>query len=89
VRGPRSSLEWPRAGVAAEIDSHAYHTSVRAQDATNARHDRLVAHGILLLHYPPARLDTDGHGILGEIRDTITHGLQRPPLPITALPLAT
>ncbi len=35
------------------------------------------------------RLDTDGHGILGEIRDTITHGLQRPPLPITALPLAT
>lgn len=79
---------WPRAGVAAEIDSHAYHTSVKAQDATNARHDRLVAHGILLLHYPPARLDTDGRGVLSEIRDTIAHGLRRPPLPITALPLA-
>jgi len=36
---------WPEAGVAAEIDSRAYHLAAADQDRTTERHDRLAATG--------------------------------------------
>ncbi len=79
---------WHEAGVAVEIDSRAYHLAAGEQDRTTERHDRLAAHGILPLHFPPKRIKTDPSGIIYDITQTIEKGLQRPPLPITALPLA-
>jgi hypothetical protein len=77
---------WQEAGVAAEVDSRAYHLGAEDQDRTTERHDRLIAHGIFPLHFPPKRIRTDGPGVICDIRSAIAKGLARPPLPITALP---
>lgn len=79
---------WQRAGVAAEVDSRAYHLAAEDQDRTTERHDRLAAHGILPLHFPPRRIKTDAPGIVSELQSAIEKGLARPPLPITAIPQA-
>ena len=77
---------WQDAGVAAEIDSHAYHLAAEDQDRTTKRHDELLAHGVLPLHFPPKRIKTDASGIIREIRGAIEKGLQRPPLAVKGLP---
>jgi hypothetical protein len=79
---------WQQAGVAAEVDSRAYHSRAKDQDETTERHDELVAHGILPLHFAPKRIRTSGPGVISKIGRTIDQGLARPPLPIRALPLA-
>jgi hypothetical protein len=79
---------WQEAGVVAEVDSRAYHLAAEDQDRTTERHDKLVAHGILPLHFSPKRVKTDGSGVVSDIRDAIEKGLLRPPLPIKAVPLA-
>jgi very-short-patch-repair endonuclease len=79
---------WQDAGVAAEVDSRAYHLSAADQDQTTGRHDRLTAHGILALHFPPRRIKDDPAGVLREIRQAISSGLERPPLPVKGLPPA-
>jgi hypothetical protein len=79
---------WQEAGVAAEIDSRAYHLAAADQDRTTERHDRLAAHGILPLHFPPKRIKTDAPGIVSELQSAIDKGLARPPLPIRAVPQA-
>jgi hypothetical protein len=77
---------WQDSGVAAEVDSRAYHLSAEDQDRTTERHDRLVAHGILTLHFPPKRLTTDPAGVISEIRRAIENGRRRSPLPVKGLP---
>jgi hypothetical protein len=77
---------WAEAGVAAEIDSRAYHLAAGDQDRTAERHDRLVAHGILVLHFPPKRLKTDPQGVLKDLSEAIEQGRSRPRLAITARP---
>ncbi len=77
---------WPEAGVAGEVDSRAYHQSAGDQDRTTERHDRLIAHGIFPLHFPPKRIKTDPAGIISDIRSAIEEGRRRPRLSITALP---
>ncbi len=79
---------WPKAGVAVEIDSRAYHLSAADADRTTARHDKLVAHGILLLHFPPKRLKTDRPGVISDIRRALEKGMGRPALDIKAVPVA-
>lgn len=80
---------WQRAGVGAEVDSRAYHFTAKEQDATTERHNRLLAaYDIRLLHFAPARVRTRGADVLAELEQAIEHGLKRPPLPITAIPLA-
>jgi hypothetical protein len=77
---------WQEAGVAAEIDSLAYHLSAADQDRTTDRHDKLTGYGILALHFSPKRVKDDPVGVLRAIRQTIAKGLERPPLPIKGLP---
>ncbi len=79
---------WQEAGVAAEVDSRAYHLSAADQDRTTERHDKLTAHGILVLHFSPRRIKDDPAGVLREIRQAIESGLKRPPLPVKGLPPA-
>jgi hypothetical protein len=77
---------WEKAGVAAEIDSRAYHLAAADQDRTTERHNRLIAYGIFPLHFAPKRMRTDAAGIVREIGQAIDKSLQRPPLPVKGLP---
>lgn len=77
---------WADAGVAAEIDSQEYHFYREGWLKTSERHNRMVTYGILPHHFPPRRVDTDWDGIYAELRSSIEKGLQRPRLPIIALP---
>lgn len=78
---------WEDAGVAAEVDSRAYHLSPAAQDRDRDRHDKLIAHGVFPLHFSPYRIRREGAGILAEIASALEKGLRRPRLPIMARPV--
>jgi very-short-patch-repair endonuclease len=77
---------WPRAGVAAEVDSREWHLSPQDWERTLARHARMSAHGIIVLHFPPARLRTEPRAVAAEIRSALAAGRDRPALNIKALP---
>ena len=62
---------WPESGVAAEADSRAWHLSPRDWEYTQARHARMSAHGIIVLHFPPSRI----RGNRREVADTIRKAL--------------
>jgi hypothetical protein len=78
---------WPEAGVACEVDSREWHLSPAGWERTQARHARMSAHGILVLHYAPRRIRSDGAGVVSELRAALAAGRQRPPLPIRAQPV--
>lgn len=78
---------WEDAGVAAEVDSRAYHLSPAAQDRDRDRHDKLIAHGVFPLHFSPRRIQGEGEKVLGEIESALAKGLQRPRLPLVAVPV--
>jgi hypothetical protein len=73
---------WPSAGVAGEVDSREWHLSPDAWDQTLARHDRMSAHGIIVLHFTPRRIRTEPAAVISELRQALDAGLRRPPLPI-------
>lgn len=62
---------WPDAGVAAEVDSRQWHLSPRDWERTLARHSRMSACGIIVLHYPPRRLRDDSTAVAAEIRSAL------------------
>jgi hypothetical protein len=78
---------WDDAGVAAEVDSRAYHLSTTAQDRDRDRHDRLIAYGVFPLHFSPRRISREGESVLAEIALALENGLRRPRLPILARPV--
>jgi len=69
---------WPEFGVAAEVDSKAWHLSPADWEQTLARDARMTAQGILVLHFPPGRLRTDKRKVTDEIRSA--HARSRGPL---------
>jgi hypothetical protein len=69
---------WPEAGMAAEVDSRAWHLKPADWEQTLARHDRMTAQGILVLRFPPARLRGAKSGVAREIRSA--HAVSRGPL---------
>lgn len=77
---------WRDAGVAAEVDSRAHHTSVAEQEQDARRHDRLIAKGVLLLHFRPRRIKTDGQGVVTDVASAVVQGRGRPRLAIVAIP---
>lgn len=77
---------WDDAGVAAEVDSRAYHLSPAAQDRDRDRHDKLIAYGIFPLHFSPRRIKREGEAVLADIASALENGLQRSRLPIIARP---
>jgi hypothetical protein len=62
---------WPQAGVAAEVDSQEWHLSPDSWKATMARHARMSARGIIVLHFPPSRIRTAGREVAAEIRSAL------------------
>jgi len=78
---------WPDAGVAAEVDSREWHLSPADWERTQAKHARMSALGILVLHYAPRRIRSDAAGVMAELRSAIEAGQRRPPLAIRAVPV--
>lgn len=70
---------WPDSGVAVEVDSRAWHLSPGDWERTLARHARMTAEGILVLHFPPGRLRKDRRAVISEMRSAL--GRSRGPLP--------
>jgi hypothetical protein len=79
---------WGDAGVAAEVDSREYHFSAEDWQQTMRRHDRLVARGVLLLHFTPRQIRSAPEEVAAQIRAALTVGRGRPRLPLTARPAA-
>jgi hypothetical protein len=69
---------WEEAGVVAEVDSREYHYSAEDWQRTMRRHDRLVAHGVLLLHFTPRQIRTAPDEVVAQIRAALASGQQRP-----------
>lgn len=69
---------WPEFAVAAEVDSKAWHLSPADWERTLARHARMTAQGILVLHFPPGRLRAEKRKVVDEIRSA--HARSRGPL---------
>ena len=69
---------WEEAGVAAEVDSREYHFSAEDWQATMRRHDRLVARGVLLLHFTPRQIRTAPGEVAAQIRAALAAGRERP-----------
>jgi hypothetical protein len=73
---------WVDAGVAAEVDSREWHLRPADWERTMARHDRMAAVGIILLHFPPRQIRREPAKVAQMIRDALERGHMRPRLPI-------
>ena len=79
---------WPDFGVAVEVDSKAWHLSPADWEQTLARHARMTAQGILVLHFPPTRLRAARREVSAEIRSALARSSG--PLPhIRTLPIGS
>lgn len=65
---------WHDSCVAVEVDSREWHFSPDDWQRTMARHSRMSAHGIIVLHYPPSRLRGQAADVAAEIRSALTAG---------------
>jgi len=79
---------WPEACVAVEVDSREWHLSPADWERTMARHSRMSALGIIVLHYPPRRLRAEPRVVVAEISAALEVGRRRPRLPIRAVSAA-
>jgi hypothetical protein len=77
---------WPEAGVAGEVDSREWHLSPADSDRTRLRHNRMGALGIIALHFSPSQIRHEPAEVARTIREALSRGLQRPPLPIRTIP---
>jgi hypothetical protein len=77
---------WPAYGVAVEVDSREWHLSPADWEHTMARHGRMCAAGIVVLHFSPRQQREQP----GEVIATITGALRagRPLPAVTTRPLA-
>src|SRR5262249_12118106 len=69
---------WPDTGVAAEVDSRAWHLSPRDHARTVARHARMSAVGIIVLHFTPQQITTQPSRVADLIRSALAAGRDRP-----------
>lgn len=69
---------WEEAGVAAEMDSQEFHFRPEDWRRTMARHRRMTAAGIAVLHISPGQLVEDPKGILADIASALRNGRPLP-----------
>jgi hypothetical protein len=77
---------WPDAGVAVEVDSREWHLSPADWEHTMARHARMSAFGIIVLHYPPSRIRAKRREVAGQIRSALDAAGDRRFPQVRALP---
>jgi hypothetical protein len=68
---------WPESGVAAEADSRRWHLSPADWEYTMARHARMSAQGIIVLHFSPVQIRTERSYVAGVIRKALAAGAGR------------
>lgn len=69
----------PVTGVCLEIDSREFHFEASSWEATMARHGRMTAHGLAVLHAPPSRATKDMAGLLHQFATAVTAREGHPP----------
>jgi hypothetical protein len=69
---------WPESGVAGEADSRAWHFSPRGWEQTMARHARMSAHGIIVLHFSPQQIRSQRRVVADDIRRALAAGRRLP-----------
>jgi hypothetical protein len=69
---------WPDSGVAGEADSRAWHFSPDDWEQTLARHARMSAHGIIVLHLTTQRIRFKRREVAEELRRALAAGRQLP-----------
>jgi hypothetical protein len=69
---------WPESGVAGEADSRAWHFSPDDWEQTLARHARMSAHGIIVLHLTTQRIRFKRRDVAEEIRRALAAGHKLP-----------
>jgi hypothetical protein len=79
---------WPRAGVAAQVDSRQYHQEALGYAKTLKDHNRMAKAGINVLHWLPWSIRKESRTVIAELRDALREGRSRPPLPILTMPSA-
>jgi len=79
---------WPDAGVAAEVDSRAWHLSPRDWERTLARHARMSAAGLIVLHFTPRQIRAEPRDVAAAIRSALAAGRNRPQPRIRTIPAA-
>lgn len=79
---------WPAAGVVVEVDSREWHLSPGDWERTMARHARMSAHGIIVLHFTPSKIRRDPEGVLAAIRNALKSAAGRPALNVRTVPAA-
>jgi very-short-patch-repair endonuclease len=76
---------WAEAGVAAEVDSRAWHLSPDDWERTMQRHARLSAQGIIVVHFSPGQIRTEPARVVADIKAALAAGRARPRLAVRAL----
>jgi hypothetical protein len=69
---------WPESGVAGEADSRAWHFLPRDWEQTMARHARMSAHGIVVLHFSPRQIRHQRDQVANIIRQALASGRELP-----------
>ena len=77
---------WPLYGVAVEVDSREWHLSPADWEQTMARHQRMSAAGIVVVHVSPRQLRDESARLEADLDATLKAG--RPLPAITTRPLA-
>ena len=77
---------WPRYGVAVEVDSREWHLSPADWEQTMARHQRMSAAGIVVVHVSPRQLRDESARLEADLDATLKAG--RPLPAVTTRPLA-
>jgi hypothetical protein len=73
----RPDAWWGDSAVAVEVDSREWHLRPSDWERTMARHSRMSALGIIVLHYPPSRLHSEPKLIMAEIASALESGRGR------------
>jgi hypothetical protein len=69
---------WPDFGVAGEVDSRAWHFSPHDWEETMARHARMSAQGIVVLHFSPRQIKRNRSELAATIRHALAAGRSLP-----------
>jgi hypothetical protein len=82
----RPDAWWPEAGVAVEVDSKRWHFWEADWERTMDRHTDLGQYSIVSLHFTPHKIRTEPKTVMDKMANAYNSGIQRPRLPIKAVP---
>ena len=77
---------WPEASVAIEVDSKRWHFREADWEHTMDRHSDLGQYSIVTLHFTPHKIRTEPGIVMARMANAYNSGIQRPRLPIRAVP---